>query len=171
MLLHKIVDSDPTMSPTARIAGLVKMPASLKLAIANWRELQSKYQEAHKELRRLVAENKASNDTAGQISREKHIGRLGEVLSRLAAEVGPALRAIQTARAPYLAALEAALKQRETDAARRALCGLESVEAALSDLDEVNRELQKAGAEPAFYLQSTGNHLVGLRGRLSRILC
>jgi len=79
MLLHTIVDSDPTMSPTARIAGLVKMPASLKLAIANWRELQGKYQEAHEELRRLVAENKASNDTAGRISREKQIGRLGEV--------------------------------------------------------------------------------------------
>src|SRR5215469_16869425 len=131
MLLATISEPEPNMSSTAVVAGLVKMPAALKLAVANWRELQAKYQQAHEELRRLVAENKASNDTAGRVARERAIGRLGEALSRLAAEVGPALRAIQTARAPYLAAMEAALHQQQTEAARRALGGLETVEAAL----------------------------------------
>ena len=171
LLLNQPEPPAPEPSDIADIVGRCRVPSGLRLALQNWRQLQSDYDAASRKLQGLIHGNVTSSDATGRIARESAIREAQEALSGLSELVRPALAKVRLARPSFIAVVKAALEPVQTAAAASALAALDELDAQFAVLDAVADELQRCGCDdlPVSLRGMSRQTLGTLRNRLRRL--
>jgi hypothetical protein len=162
-------EPEPAEPTIAAIAGAVRQPAALQLALQTWRSLQERHSAVSSELRGKIAElQKVGSSGHAAPDLEKQIRALDLQARSHVDEVRGALADVVAARPAYIAAVASALAPARREAARRALAAAEALVFELDILGQIGAELRAIGGSPA--QRAFPHHRSALASAVERLL-
>jgi hypothetical protein len=138
-------------TPIAAVVAKIRQPAGLRLAIANWQQLQHDYGELAAQLRAAIAEMQSRGGEASTSAAPltTAIVELDHRLRQLGQKVQASLEALLRERGPFTKAVIAALAPYRRQSAQRALTAAMALTTELDQLAEIDEEIAGAGGTPA----------------------
>jgi hypothetical protein len=150
----------------AEIVAGVRRPAGLQAAQAALEGLHARRQEAHTALLEAIRVQADSDRASTGSPSARHIEQLGRDLADLDEKIRAATAEGTEARLPYTASVQTALTPMRRAAVDAAVNAINDLTTALRLIDEVSREIERAGGTGMRFPAIYRNGVAALRARL-----
>ena len=152
----------------AEIVSGVRRPAGLQAAQAALDAHHARRQETHGALLEAIRDQPDSDRASSGEASTRHIEQLGRDLADLDEKIRIATGQWEQARLPFTASVESALAPMRRSAIDAAVGAINDLQAALRLIDDVSREVERAGGTGMRFPAIYRNGLGALRTRLRR---
>jgi hypothetical protein len=143
-------ETDAPETTIAAIVAKIRQPSGLRLALADWQQLQRDYSDKMAQLRDSIAEmqNRGGEASTSAAPLTAGIVELDRQLRELRGKLQESLGAVLRERVPFTKAVSQALAPHRRQSAQRALTAASALASQLDCLAEIDNEIAAVGGAP-----------------------
>jgi hypothetical protein len=156
-------------APATEIIAGIRRPAGLQAAQAALDALHARRQETHAALVAAIRDQPDVDRASTGSASTRHIEQLGRELAALDEKIRTATAEWQEARLPFTASVVSALAPMRRSAVDAAVGAINDLTTALRLIDDVSREIERAGGTGVRFPAIYRNGVAALRARLRQL--